>query len=296
MKVLVTGGSGFLGCYVCDALLARGHGVIGTSTDGQSLPDGVTRAALRLDDGGREAAKLVGSLSPDAVLHLAAFSDADRCAQDPAAAQRVNAQATGRIAHAAHARGAHLIYASTDLVFDGRESPYADDAPLSPLGVYPLSKALGEAAVRAVNPAFLVARLALMYGLKRGRHGSFTDHFVERLRAGEPVKLFVDQWRTPVEVGDAAQLLVELLEQRTPGVLNVAGPERVDRHELGLALAEALDLDTSLCHPGRVADAGLAPRPADVALDVRRLTALLGRSPLGVAEGCARVAARHTAG
>ena len=296
MKVLVTGGSGFLGRYVCAELLARGHGVVATSTDGEGLPEGVSRVALRLDDGGREAGKLVGSLIPDAVLHLAALSNADRCALDPLAAQKVNAQATGKVAHAAHACGAHLIYASSDLVFDGRESPYADDAPLSPLGAYPLSKALGEAAVRAVSPSFLVARLALMYGLKLGRHGSFTDALVERLARGEEIKLFVDQWRTPLEVSDAAELLSDLLEQKTPGVLNVAGPERVDRCELGLALAESLGLDTSLCKPGRVADAGLAPRPADASLDVRRVSALLGRSPLGVAAGCARVAARYAGG
>ncbi|MEZ6185441.1 MAG: sugar nucleotide-binding protein [Planctomycetota bacterium] len=175
-------------------------------------------------------------------------------------------------------------------MFDGTRAPYADDDALAPLGL-PVSKALGEAVVRATSSRFLVRADRRSTELARGRHRRHG-----RGSPAEAVRLFVDQWRTPLEVGEAAELLVDLLEGRTAGVINVAGPERVSRRELGLALAGALGLDTGLCEAGHMAEAGLAPRPADVALDVTRLCEETGRVPRGVLEGCVEIAARLAQG
>ncbi|MCO5170771.1 MAG: sugar nucleotide-binding protein [Planctomycetes bacterium] len=291
--VLVTGAAGFLGHAVTTELLARGRRVVGTSRDGAGVPAGAEAVALSLDDGGEAAAALARALRPAAVLHLAAVADADACAREPAAARRVNVEATGRVAAAARAAGARTLYTSSDLVFGGDRAPYAEDDPPAPLGPYMASKAEGEAAVLAADPEALVARVALLYGLRRGRRGCFSDHLVARLREGEQVRLFTDQHRTPLLVDDAAALLCDLLERGARGRVHVAGPERVSRHAHGVALARALGLDPAGCAAARMADvAGLAPRPADVSLRIDRLVDLVGRAPLGIAAGCARLASR----
>ncbi len=282
---LVTGASGFLGRALADELRARGRDVVGTSHG--HTPGFV---ALSLDDGGRAAADLVRSLRPAAVVHLAAMSDPDACARDPGRAAQVNAAASGAIASAAAEVGAHLVFASTDLVFAGDRAPYAEDDPTGPLGPYMASKVAAEARVRAASPAHLVVRLALLYGPSRGTRPSFTDGLVARLRRGEPSTLFVDQWRTPLLVDDAAALLADLLERRAGGLLHLAGPERVSRHGHGVAIAAALGLDPALCRPARLADAPIAPRPADASLRIDRLVGLLGRTPRGIGAGCLRLA------
>jgi dTDP-4-dehydrorhamnose reductase len=289
--LLVSGAAGFLGDALCRELLARGRRVVGTSRDGAGQPPGVEPVALELGDGGRAGAELVRRLRPEAVLHLAAMADADACARDPAGAQRVNADATGALARAAAEVGARFVYTSTDLVFDGTRAPYHEDDPTAPLGPYMATKAKGEEQALAASPAALVVRVALLYGLRRGRRGCFTDQLARRLAAGEEVRLFTDQWRTPLFVDDAATFLALLLERGAAGRVHLAGPERVSRHEHGLALARALGLDASRCVPSRMADlATLSPRPADASLRIERLVALCGRAPSGVAEACARLA------
>lgn len=289
--ILVTGAAGFLGHALARELVTRGDAVAGTSRDGAGVPEGADPLALSLDDGGLEGAALLRRLRPSAVLHLAAMADADACARAPAAAQRVNVEATGRLAAAAAELGARFVYTSSDLVFDGSRAPYAEDDPPAPLGPYMASKAAGEAAALEAAPDALVARVALLYGLRRGRKGCFTDLLVERLQRGESVRLFTDQHRTPLLVDDAAELLADLLERGAAGRVHVGGPERVSRLEHGVAIARALGLDPAGCVPSRMSDApGLSARPADVALRIERLVSLVGRSPLGLADGCGRLA------
>lgn len=289
--LLVTGAAGFLGDALCRELLSRGRRVVGTSRDGAGAPEGVEPARLELSDGGLAGAELVRRLRPAAVVHLAAMADADACARDPAGAQRVNAEATGALARAAAEVGARFVYTSTDLVFDGTRAPYGEDDPPSPLGPYMATKAAGEGEALAASPSALVVRVALLYGRGRGRRGCFTDQLVRRLSAGDEVRLFTDQRRTPLLVDDAATFLALLLERGAVGRVHLAGPERVSRYEHGLAIARALGLDATRCVPSRMADQpALSPRPADVSLRIDRLVELCGRAPAGVKEACARLA------
>ncbi len=291
MKVLITGASGFLGWTCAHAFSRSGIEVIGTSRDGSGMPRGVHGVALDLGDGGRKSADLISALKPDAVLHCAAMADPDACARDAWHAHLVNAVATGTLVRAAGAARAYCIYVSSDLVFGGDSPPYAESDAPNPLGPYMTSKAAGEQQATAASRNLLVARLALLYGRSGGRRQSFTEFLVDRLRAGEPVPLFSDQFRTPLEVTDAAGILQDLLRLQPVGLLHVGGPDRVSRLEHGLAVARSFGLDTNLCRPARVADLPhLAPRPRDVSLRIDRLVALLGRTPLGIREGCARMA------
>jgi dTDP-4-dehydrorhamnose reductase len=296
-RVLVTGAAGFLGWWLAAELRRRGHEVHGTSRDGAGLPPAVLAHRLELDDGGAAGAALLRAVRPAAVFHLAALSDPDACAREPARAETVNAVAPARMAAGAAELGAWFVQASTDLVFDGTRAPYAEHDPPAPLGPYMASKAAAEAAVRAVAPGALVARVALLYGLAGGRKGCFTGVLLERLARGEAVTLFQDQIRTPLLVQDAAELLADLLPSRPAGLLHLGGPERVSRHAHGVALARAFGLDPAGCRPGSIDDLpGLAPRPRDVSLVTGRLAALAGRTGLGVEAGCRRAAAAATGG
>jgi dTDP-4-dehydrorhamnose reductase len=289
-RILVTGASGYLGWELATELVRRGYEVLGTSRDGSGVPGGVRPNALQLTDPGA-VQRLVSELRPHAVFHTAALSAVGDCARDPGRACRVNAEASGELARAVADVGGWLLYTSTDLVFDGTRAPYGEADDRSPLGPYMWSKAKGEDRVLAASPDFLVARVALLYGRGGGRRrGGFYDQVVMQLRHGRPVGLFTDEHRTPLELRDAVSLLANLLQARPGGTLHLAGPDRISRHEHGVAAARTLGFDPALCVPITQDDRpDLGPRPQDVSLRIDRLRDLVGWEPAGVEAGCARL-------
>ena len=252
-RILITGASGYLG----HAVLAAAPGGSECALAGRRGADVV----LDLDVPG-SAARAVATVAPDAVLHLAAMSRMGDCAADPAAAERANATTTAALAAATRERGAMLVMVSTDLVFAGDEAPYrADDAP-EPISVYGASKRDGERAT--VDAGGLVVRVPLLFGPSfDGRRGA-TDMVRAAAREGRTLRLFTDEFRTPLHVADAAAALWELVAERPgSGVMHLAGPERVSRHELGVRFAAIAGLDEVVLEAASNTD---PTRPRDVSL------------------------------
>jgi dTDP-4-dehydrorhamnose reductase len=122
----------------------------------------------------------------------------------------------------------------------------------------------------------LVARISLLYGPTPSGRPGFYDAGIEALRRGEARSFFKDEFRTPLDYGTAALILVRLVESNAVGVVHVGGRERVSRLELMRCAAAASGIDLDLVRPNRQADARLPePRPADVSLDTSRLARLL---------------------
>lgn len=313
---LVTGASGFLGAHVVAAALARSRGEA-TLADPLGPPvvaqtRGPALLAPRFGQGPRDAAEwierdltgggaeaLLEEVRPDEVIHCAALSRAAACEQDPEAAAELNARVPGAIAAWCAERGARLIHVSTDLVFGEVDAPkggFPESADPAPLSVYGRTKLAGERAVLEAFPEATVARLPLLYGNSGGRGLGASDSLLEAIEGGQRPRLFVDEWRTPLEVSNAAGALVELLEFDHGGPIHLAGPDRVTRHGFGLAVLSAMGLEPeaarSEVEESRQADldAG-APRARDVSLDARLAARHLETDLLGVEAGMARAVA-----
>jgi dTDP-4-dehydrorhamnose reductase len=217
--------------------------------------------------------------------------------RDPGGARALNVDFPERLARWCRAEGVRLLHVSTDLVFGAELPPedgFDEDASPGPLGVYGETKSEGESRVLGAHPDALIVRLPLLYGNSGGRGLGASDDLLEAVdRDGEGQELpglFIDEWRTPIEVSHAAGVLIELLHGKARGLLHVAGPDRVSRHELGLAVLEAMGLSPAdalaAVRAIRIDQAPeLGPRPRDVSLDARRARALLGREVLGLGEG-----------
>jgi dTDP-4-dehydrorhamnose reductase len=222
---------------------------------------------------------------------------ASDCEADPDAARRANVELPARVGAWCAAHGARLVHVSTDLVFGAAGRPPAggfhEEDPVAPTNLYGRTKADGERAVLDAHPAALVARLPLLYGDSFGRGLGASDSLLAAIERGDTPVLFTDEWRTPLEAGNAARALAELAASDASGLLHVAGPERVTRYELGCAVLASAGRSSDEIGAGTRAEAGMATtRAEDASLDTSRARALLATELLGVRAGLDRARAR----
>lgn len=276
---LVTGAGGTLGSVLMRVLAEERGACVGMVSPGGPRPQlGKTFAADLCDPTSYE--ERVFALAPKVIVHLAAVAQLAKCIDDPELAHGVNVDATARLVNIAKAMGARLLFASTDLVFDGEAAPYDEDATTEPTSLYGRTKLEAECHVLTYKRG-LVVRFPLMYGMPEAtRAPSFFESLVRSLRAGEPVGLFQDEIRTPLWLDDAARACVTLGQSTLSGVVHAGGPERLSRMDMGRQVANALAAPETLLRAISRDDVPFPePRPRDVSLDSSRYRAQVGSAP-----------------
>jgi dTDP-4-dehydrorhamnose reductase len=284
-RILVTGVSGFLGRYVVLSLNGRCE-VLGTYHRQATDIGGCDLACLDIAD--EEGVRSVfRSFRPDVVVHTAALGDVDACERHPEDAYRVNVRGATYIAQAAQEASARLIHISTDQVYDGAKGNYDDDDAARPLMVYGHTKLEGEHRVATICHQAVILRLALMYGWGTPSRLNFVDSLAERLEAGREVSLFVDQYRTPLYVAQAAEAIGRLVDTpEVQGRFNLGGGERITRYAFGLKFCEVFGFPEALLKPIEMSSvSGIAARPRDCSMNSSKLTARLHMRPLMAEEG-----------
>jgi dTDP-4-dehydrorhamnose reductase len=218
--------------------------------------------------------ELFRQVAPDAVVHCAAAAQPDFCHARPAESYPINVEAAVSLAELCAHATVPYVFVSTDLVFDGTRPPYREEAPVCPISVYGEQKAVAERTIRERHPGAVICRLPPIFGDPGPASASFIQPWIAALRGGRELRLFVDEFRTPVGVGAAAKGLLMALTVGA-GILHLGGRERISRYDLGILLAEILGADPGLIKPGRQRDRSVgAPRPPDVSLDSSRGYAL----------------------
>jgi len=300
MRVLVTGGAGFVGSNVVAEAALRGDEVVAIVRSVPPLPEPActyVRADL-LDEAATRAA--VADARPDVIVHTAILNDflgiyADRCA-----AWESYVGVTRTLAGAAGAVGAALLTVSTDWVFDGTQSLADESTPPNPVNYYGVLKAASELVTleRAREP--IVARVAGVMGTHRaGRElpraqdpgfGYFVSAVVDALAAGRPFTVWesdsINMVATPSLASLSSAWMLELAERGLRGVFHCCGGEATTRMGLARGAARAFDLDEGLLAAGPPDPAALppAPIPYDTSLDARTTARAVGRELPSLAE------------
>ena len=172
----------------------------------------------------------------------------------------VNRDGAANVARAA--RGLRLVHLSTDVIFSGAKGRYVEDDDPDPVTDYGASKAAAEALVREAHPDALLVRTSLIYG------GPGTPESKHERNARDPgFTFFTDELRSPVQVGDLAAAVLELVEADVGGILHVAGADDVSRCEFARLVAG----DAVRCAPIPPE----AVRPHDCTLDSSRARGIL---------------------
>jgi len=258
MKALVTGGAGFIGSNLVDALLARGDEVtvVDDLSTGrrENLERGLAAGATLVEADIRDREALEGIArehEPEVVFHLAAQIDVRKSIADPAWDASINVGGTANVLEAARAGGARrVVFTSTGGAIygegEGQELPLAEDAPLAPEAPYGQSKFAGEGYLalfeRLYGLSSVPLRLGNVYGPRQDPLGEagVVAIFCGRLREGKRPTVFGDgrQTRDYIYVGDVVAAMLTAAESEATGPFNVGTGIETDVLELVRQLAE----------------------------------------------------------
>jgi dTDP-4-dehydrorhamnose reductase len=273
MRILITGGEGQLGTELIAQAKAHGTELLAPTLAQMDLTDPAQVDAFW------------DAFRPEALINAAAYTAVDRAETEPDLAYAVNAAAPAYLAGRCRRAGIPLIHISTDYVFDGlKGSPYLEEDPLSPLGVYGRSKAEGESAVRGALDRHLIIRTSWLYSA----HGANFVKTVMRLAAErDELRIVDDQLGSPTSAADLAGALLSIAGRLGAGAELPWGTY----HYCGNGVTSWCGLTRrvleALVAQGRMTSFRLTPittaqyptparRPAYSALDCRRIETAFG--------------------
>jgi dTDP-4-dehydrorhamnose reductase len=284
MKIFITGGSGLLGQYL-NIELNKKHEILTQYYSNEGNCRNVNSVKFELTNH-KKLEEIVESFNPEVIVHTAAVSNPEKADSLTAdLVYEINVYATQFIAELCSKYNVKLIYLSTDLVYAGyRGSMLNEDAKLIPLSLYAETKLMGEVKIRETFDNYVILREALLFGLGLNHSRNNFHKMYENLKEGKPVKLFTDQYRTPLALQESARMIGELIEENMQSeIINFAGNERVSRLELGELFCEEAGFDKNLLVGTTMEEAGVVYKVADVSLNIDKLKSY-GVTPISIRE------------
>jgi len=280
-KLLITGASGFLGWHLCQ-IAKQEWEVYGTYFSHSLEIPGIKMLKVDLVDF-QELKQIFDAVQPAAVIHTAAISQPNFCQTHPDESHAINVTASCNIAGLCADSSISCAFTSTDLVFDGLNAPYRETDPVCPVNIYGEQKVMAEEGMLKRYPMTAICRMPLMFGKETPTATSFIQPFIQTLKQGKELNLFIDEFRTPVSGKTAAKGLLLALE-KVNGLIHLGGKEIISRYDFGRLLVEVFQLAPDGLKGCQQKDVKMAaPRPSDVSLDSSKAFSL-GYQPLSLRE------------
>ena len=289
MRALVTGGAGFIGSHLVDALVERGDDVWVLDNLASGRRENVNEGSRLVEADVRDAGAVAGAFAeakPETCFHLAAQADVRVSIAKPAFDAEVNVIGTANVLEAARANEAKVVFSSTGGAIYGEcEGPADEDSPRLPLAPYGTSKLAGEEYLgtwsRLYDAAHVALRFGNVYGPRQDPHGEagVVAIFFGRIANGQELHIFGDgrQTRDYVFVADVVAATLAAASGRE-GVYNVGTGTETSVLELaeGCKRASGVDAEIVFDPPrlGELSRSVLDPSRAEAALGWRPATSL----------------------
>ncbi len=265
MKVLVTGGAGFIGSHIVDALLEASHAVHIVDDLSSGISDRINASAKfhQLDIRSKDAFELVADESFDVIVHHAAQMDVRRSVADPSFDADVNVRGFLNLMEAGRQSGLKkVVFASTGGAIYGEPErvPQDENHSLHPISPYGITKLTTEKYLYFYNHVYGLPYVALrygnIYGPRQNPHGDagVVAIFCQRLLNGEPVTIFGDgkQTRDYTFVGDVVAANLKAIEYPDSGIVNIGTGIETTVNRLYDILSSHLGVETDATYaPGR---------------------------------------------
>lgn len=245
MNVLIVGASGLAGSYLLKEF-KRKHATFGTYF--KHPRKGLIFLALQDKSSIKNA---ITKLRPDVLVVTAATSDVDFCELHPKETSRINLLGFKNLLDVASAQKEkpYIVFFSSDYVFDGRNGPYTEDDIPNPINEYGRQKLAGEELMKQYRGDHLIVRTTVLYGWER-EGKNFVANLIDRAKAtGESRYVPTDQLGSPTYVGNLAEVLVDLIEKRITGVINVVGDDLLSRYAFSQKVIKIFNLPKEIVIP-----------------------------------------------
>ena len=276
MKILITGGSGLLGQYL-NVKLSGDNEIL--SLYNKNPGNCKNYASMEIDLVKKEGLdEIFIAFKPDVVIHTAAISRPELCdSLPPEYVTEININATEHIAELCARYNSKLIFTSTDLVYDGDSGGMMSEEDLiNPVSFYAETKIKSEDIIKNTFDNFVILRTSLLFGMGKNHSVNNFHNMILSFRKNKKVKLFYDQYRTPLSLNEASEIISQLINNNIRNItINFGGMERISRTELGEIVCRAGRFDTSLIERTSMYDIPDLHKVADVSMNTDKLNSLV---------------------
>jgi dTDP-4-dehydrorhamnose reductase len=287
MKILITGANGFLGQHLTLYLSRKGYEVVASNRNECRISQQTSFQYFSLDvtDANAVAATLA-AIQPDVIIHAAAMSKPDECANNKEACYLNNVEATKFLLKEAARFQPHFIYVSSDFIF-GENGPHGEEDNAAPLNYYGETKLQSEKLVIQSDLLYTIVRPVFIYGpVLENMRPTFLHWIKNNLEQQKKIKVVSDQQRTPTFVLDICKSIETIIQKKQQGVFNIAGKDLLSPYQIAVAVAGFLKLDARLIECV-TSDTFKEPvkRAKRSGLKIEKARSILGYEPVSFAEG-----------
>jgi len=289
MKILITGSNGLLGQKLVYLLKSKSNiECIATARGDNRIndKDGYLFETLDLTNP-ENVVSTINKHRPDCIIHTAAMTNVDECELNPEQCRLNNITATANIVEACKHYNPHLIYISTDFVFDGESGPYTEEDIPNPLSIYAKSKLEAEKIISESGHPFSILRTMIVYGITDDVQRSNIILWTKNsLELGKDIRVISDQFRGPTLAEDLALACYEAANRKATGIYHVSGREVISIIDIAYKVADYFGLDKKYIHPVSTAELNQpAKRPLKTGFIISKAERDLDYHPRSIDEG-----------
>jgi dTDP-4-dehydrorhamnose reductase len=282
-RIFVTGGSGLLGSNIVKIALSN-YDVYSNYMKNKVVLEGAK--FYKIDLSIVEQVEIIDKIKPDLIIHCAALTSVDYCAENPDQAYKVNVLSTINLVKIAKKIKAYFVHISTDSVFDGIKGDYKEGDIKNPLNIYGKTKLEAEDKVLSEYDNACIIRTNIYGWNKLVDKCSLAEWMISKLNRNETLPGIRDVFFTPILVNDLGDIILELYYKKYRGVLHIGSRDKCSKLDFAYKLARIFELNEDLIQPISMDELTLkALRGKDMSLDVSKAKECLSMGLPSIEDG-----------